>query len=331
MDVDSLSDYVERSGVQLTQLWCPCTDEHLATIAEAIDDWETLAPHLGVLMPPQQTHETADYPAQTVKQKQELLWQWKMQDGIDATYVNLCRVFWRQEKLHLVDKVCDCVRAAHPQLPAIGFRSSSIGYWNLSSDLETVSTAVASRRRSDDTCPLQEIPSYYGPLKVCKVTYHPPQGRIEEVKREVCTLQRQFRDLVVETKSVVEQSLANNPTTFQEHFVCGLLSIDSSKKPLHRRFLECKIQEAESIKSIFRALSSYWNFINSDLLEHIIAEIFADNAVLQQGLRSYLTTKCAFCEKTTVHEFEAAKAKLPLVLPEFEIPPDFSVVVLQVV
>ncbi len=93
MDLDDdLRAYLESSGVLLTQLSCSCGDEHLATIAEAIDDWEPLAPHLGVLKP-QQTAIKRDYPGQTVKQKQELLWQWKTQCGIEATYMNLCKVF----------------------------------------------------------------------------------------------------------------------------------------------------------------------------------------------------------------------------------------------
>ncbi len=79
-----------------------------------------------------------------------------------------------------------------------------------------------------------------------------------------------------------------------------------------------------------KELSSYWNFINSDLLEHIVAQIL-DNADLQQRLESYLTAKRSFCEMTTACEFEAAKTKLPVVLPQFEIPSDLSVIVLQVV
>ncbi len=332
MDLDDgLGAYLERSGVLLEQLSCSCTDEHLATIAEAIDDWEPLAPHLGVLKP-QQTAIKRDYPGQTVKQKQELLWQWKTQSGIEATYLNLSKVFRRQQKLNLVDKVCDCVRASLPQLP-VSSSDSLVGIRKrpLASDPEAVST-VALRRASDDTCTaLQERPSYYGPLTVSKVTsYRPPQDRIKEVGKEISKLKGQFLKLVVKTRSVVKQSMAKDPANFREDFICGLLSIDSSKKPLHRTFLESKIQEAESVELIIRALSSYWNFINSDLLEHIIATNFADNARLQNGLKSYLTTKCSFCETTTVCEFEAAKDNLCLDLPEFEIPPDFSVVVLQV-
>ncbi len=332
-DHDGLSAYLARSGVLLAQLSCSCTDEHLATIAEAIDDWETLAPHLGVLKP-KQTAIKRDYPGQTVKQKQELLWQWKMQGGIDATYLSLCRVFWIQDKVNLVDRVCDCVgvRATPPQLPAISC-GSSIGCRKRPADLESVDlgTAVALRRPSEDTYPLRERPSYYGPLKICKVTYHPPQTRIEAVKGEVCRLQRHFQNLVDKMQNVVKQSMAKDPATFREKFICRLLSIDSSKKPLHQKFLEHKIQEAETIESVFRALSSYWNFINSDLLEHIIAEILPENAALQQDLQSYLTAKCFFCEKTTVCDCEAAKTQLPIVLPQFEIPDEFSVIVLQVV
>ncbi len=252
--------YLERSGAPLARLSCSCTDERLATIAEAIDDWETLAPHLGVLKS-QQTAIKRDFPGQTVKQKQELLWQWKVQGGIDATYLNLCGVFWRLEKTNLVDTVCDCVpvRATPrqlPALPAIGFSGCGTPIVPLKrrgalSDLETEST-VAKRRPSDDTY-LQ--PPYYGPLKVCKVTYHPPQARIEEVKRVVCKLEGQFQDLVVKTRCVVK---AKDPTTFRDDFVYGLLNIDSAKKPLHRRFLKRKIEEgAESIESILRALTLY--------------------------------------------------------------------------
>ncbi len=139
MDLDDgLGAYLERSGVLLEQLSCSSTDELLATIAKAIDDWETLAPHLGVLKP-QQTAITRNYPGQTEKQKQELLWQWKTQGGIDATYFNLCKVFWRQQKLNLVDKVCDCVRATLPQLPVSS--SDSLEGIPLASDPETVSTS----------------------------------------------------------------------------------------------------------------------------------------------------------------------------------------------
>ncbi len=298
--------YLERSGAPLARLSCPCTDEHLATIAEAIDDWETLAPHLRVLKP-QQTAIKRDFPGQTVKQKQELLWQWKTQGGIDATYLNLCAVFWRLEKTNLVDTVCDCVRAAPPQLT-----------------FPATPTLLPLPAR-DDT---YVQPPYYGPLKVCKVTRYPRQARIEEVKREVYKLEGQFQDLVVKMRCVVE---AKDPTTFRNDFVYGLLSIDSAKKPLHRKFLERKIEAgAESIESILRALSYYWNFINSDLLEHIVAQIL-DDADLQQRLESYLTAKHSFCEMTTVCEFEAAKTQLPVMLPQFEIPPDQSVIVLQVV
>ncbi len=332
MDLDDgLRAYLVRSGVLLKQLSCSCTDEHLATIAEAIVDWEPLAPHLGVLKP-QQSAIKRDNPGY-VKQKQELLWQWKTQGGIEATYLNLCKVFWRQQKKNLVSKVCDCVGATLPQLPVSSSDSLvDIRKRPLASDPETVST-VALRRASDDTCTaLQERPSYYGPLTVSKITsYRPPQDRIKEVGKEISKLEGQFSELVDKTKSVVKQSMAKDPATFREDFICGLLSIDSSKKPLHRRFLESKIPEAESVELIIRALSFYRNFINSDLLEHIITKNFADNAHLQNGLKSYLTTKCSFCETTTVCEFEAAKAPLPSVLPIFEIPPDFSVVVVQVV
>ncbi len=332
MDLDEgLRAYLVRSGVLLKQLSCPCTDEHLAAIAEAIDDWELLTPHLGVLKP-KETAIKRDNPGY-VKQKQELLREWKVQGGIEATYLNLCKVFWRQQKKNLVSKVCGCVRATLPQLP-VSSSDSLVGIRErpLASDPEAVST-VALRRASDDTCTaLQERPSYYGPLKVPRIpSYHPPQDRIKQVEKEISKLEGQFSELVVKTKSVVKQSMAKDPATFREDFICGLLSIDDSKKPLHRTFLESKIQEAESVELIIRALSFYWNFINSDLLEHIIASNFADNADLQNGLKSYRATKCSFCETTTVCEFEAAKAKLPLVLPKFEIPSDFCVVVVQVV
>ncbi len=236
---------------------------------------------------------------------------------------------WRLKTKKFVDIICDCVRVTPPQLQASsGAALTGSRKRLLTSDL---STAVALR----STCQAslqQERPSYYGPLKVCKVTnFHPPRDRIEQVEREVCKLEGQFGDLVGKTTSVVKQSMAKTDlATFREEFICRLLSIDSAKKPLHGMFLKNEIQKAESVELIIRSLSFYWNFINSDLLEHIIKTNFADNADLQQGLRSYLTAKCTFCQTTTVCEFEAAKTRLPVVLPKFEIPPDFSVVVLQV-
>ncbi len=218
--------------------------------------------------------------------------------------------------------------------------SSTSGGLKRKRELGTLST-VALQRPSEEPCAHKSdsphyqpvIPSYYGPLKVSRVAYRPSRERIEEVKGEVCLLHRQFQDLVAKTKSVViiqEQSGAKGTVTFQERFVCGLLSIDCSKVALHRKFLEHKVQGAESIDYIFRALSSEgWNFLNSDLLEHIIVEILADGN-LQQELRKFLETKHPFCQVTTVCEFEAAKTRLLGVLPTVEIPPNFRAMVLQI-
>ncbi len=221
--------------------------------------------------------------------------------------------------------------------------SSTIGGTKRKRELGTLSAVVLRiPRHSEEACALESdspndqpvMPSYYGPLKVSRVAYRPSHGRIEKVKTEADLLQRQFKHLVDKATSAVDIQKQSGGKAFHEWFVRTLLSVDCSKVPLHHKFfVEHNIQEAKSIEYIFRALSSEkgWNFINSDLLEHIIVEMLADDANLQQELKTFLATKHTFCQQTTVCEFEAAKRRLLGVLPAVDIPPDFSVIVFHVV
>ena len=82
----------------------PCSEDHLAVIADCIAEWRAVSPFLG-LTEAEETAILGSHPHSVVSQKIAMLRKWKQKLGAKATYKRLCRAFHKCKRADLVDMV----------------------------------------------------------------------------------------------------------------------------------------------------------------------------------------------------------------------------------
>ena len=82
----------------------PCSEAHLAVIADSISDWRAVSPFLG-LTEADESAILGSSPHSVPAQKTAMLRKWKQKRGAKATYKRLCRAFTKCKRTDLVDMV----------------------------------------------------------------------------------------------------------------------------------------------------------------------------------------------------------------------------------
>ena len=89
----------------------PCRDEHLCEIALSITRWKSIAPFLGLTKAEEENIEKDCGENET--QKIGMLRKWKERFGRKATYRKLAKVFFKLERVDLVEEVCELLQTEH--------------------------------------------------------------------------------------------------------------------------------------------------------------------------------------------------------------------------
>ena len=130
--------------------------------------------------------------------------------------------------------------------------------------------------------------------------------KVKKVQQEITTLVDIYDDLVAKTVEKFSERQEDSPH-FCRKLRISVAVLPTSLKYQHRYFLEhhsSKIGKATTVEEIFSILNSYWNFLNCNLLVHIIGK-FGDEE-LQKQLSSYTTTLQAFRLRTRITDFMKA-------------------------
>ena len=130
--------------------------------------------------------------------------------------------------------------------------------------------------------------------------------RVRKVQQEIATLKDMYDDLVEKTVEKFSERQEDSPH-FCRKLRISVAVLPTSLKYQHRFFLEhhsSKIGKATTVEEIFSILNSYWNFLNCNLLAHIINK-FGDEE-LQKQLSSYTTALQSFRLRTRITDFMKA-------------------------
>ena len=92
-------------GVAPEKLDQLCRDDHLSEIALSLTDWQSMAPFLGLTEGEEREIEEDSRPAK--RRKVAMLRRWKEKYGKKATYRKLAKVFWKLERIDLVEELCE--------------------------------------------------------------------------------------------------------------------------------------------------------------------------------------------------------------------------------
>ena len=123
----------------------------------------------------------------------------------------------------------------------------------------------------------------------------------ESIKQEISQLQTKFRDLVIGTYRIL---IHNHVDVDFRCFRASLLALDVSEKQEHKQFIDdhlTKIDPAMTFDDLWAKLSNYWNFLNFDLLKHIV-DIYGSEE-LKQKMKSYEHHLQSFRKATKVCDF----------------------------
>ena len=130
--------------------------------------------------------------------------------------------------------------------------------------------------------------------------------KVKKVQQEITILVDMYDDLVAKTVEKFSERQEDSPH-FCRKLRISVAVLPTSLKYQHRYFLEhhsSKIGKATTVEEIFSILNSYWNFLNCNLLAHIIGK-FGDEE-LQKQLSSYTTALQAFRLRTRITDFMKA-------------------------
>ena len=123
----------------------------------------------------------------------------------------------------------------------------------------------------------------------------------ESVKQHVRQLQTRFRDLVISTYRIL---IYKHVDVDLRGFRVSLLALDVFQKHEHRQFINdhlMKIDPATTFDDLWAKLNNYWNFLNFDLLEHIVSIFGSED--LKQKMESYEHDLQSFRKSTRLCDF----------------------------
>jgi hypothetical protein len=95
------------------------SDIHIAQLAKSVTEWQELAPFLG-LSRAEIKEIVAEYRGGLKLQTREALGKWKEKNGREATYQNLIKIFRKQDRVDLADKVEDLSALSENEITGTG-------------------------------------------------------------------------------------------------------------------------------------------------------------------------------------------------------------------
>ena len=127
---------------------------------------------------------------------------------------------------------------------------------------------------------------------------------ITDVRTDISRLDDKFALLRTATQEELEKAGVS-----VDALLDTLYNLPTAKKELHRDFLmkyEKHFEECENIRSIFRKLGTFWNYMNIDILAHFINK-FSLQCLCTQ-LKSYDDELEHFMDHTTIEEYYEVEA-----------------------
>ena len=122
----------------------------------------------------------------------------------------------------------------------------------------------------------------------------------QSVEQRMKELEESFSDLVDQAyKALLEGRVNKDVHSFRSIF----LSLNVSRKYLHQKFIQdnLKIDEETTFDDLWTKLAFYWNFLNFDLLEHVINKFRIEN--LKHKMESYKDELQSFRKATRLCVF----------------------------
>ena len=122
---------------------------------------------------------------------------------------------------------------------------------------------------------------------------------ISAVRADISHLDEDFISLRNATREELEKAGVS-----AESLLDAIYDLPTAKKVQHREFLmkyEKHFSDCENIRSVFRKLSTYWNYMNIDILAHLITK-FSFRCLYAQ-LEAYEVKLNHLMEQTTIMEY----------------------------
>ena len=117
------------------------------------------------------------------------------------------------------------------------------------------------------------------------------------VKQHVKQLESRFLHLVYCTYLELLDKEIN-----VDHFYGWLVTLDVSRQREHQEFIE-SFEKGTDLSDLWKKLGSYWNFLNFDLLEHVVSGFGSED--LKKKIKSYESDLQSFRKATRVCDFIA--------------------------
>ena len=132
---------------------------------------------------------------------------------------------------------------------------------------------------------------------------HPPavsMVRVAEVKAKIEQLEDEFADIKADTHSSLSKKESQDPEFFHR-FRNHLLELPVSKKVIHVKFFDKNEDEifcAKNIQRLFKIISNYCNYVNYEIILHIIKRFC--EASLKSKMFRYRHSLTEFERTTTI-------------------------------
>ena len=117
------------------------------------------------------------------------------------------------------------------------------------------------------------------------------------VKQQVKLLESRFLHLVYCTYLELLDKEIN-----VDHFYGWLVTLDVSRQREHQEFIE-SFEKGTDLRDLWKKLGSYWNFLNFDLLEHVVSGFGSEQ--LKKKMESYESDLQSFRKATRLCDFIA--------------------------
>ena len=127
----------------------------------------------------------------------------------------------------------------------------------------------------------------------------PKQMNKESVEQHIKQLESRFLDLVYCTRI----ALVDNGINVDE-LHGWLVALDVSRKHEHQEFIDnhlMNIHQDTTFSNLWAKLGKYWDFLNFDLLEHVITKFGSED--LKQKMKSYKHDLHSFRKSTRLCDF----------------------------
>ena len=114
----TLSDVLTERGLARNKLDIQCPASVCSSIAMKLDNWQLLAPFLGVAE--EDCSEIKEDNRNFAVQRSKLLTTWRRQYGHKATFLKLAEGLEKIKRLDLIEYLCELFMEEQVELPAIG-------------------------------------------------------------------------------------------------------------------------------------------------------------------------------------------------------------------